>query len=106
MLRNDNEVLPLPRSGQRIALIGPFAGTEALFGPWRIFPGQAPPMGIEQAVRQSLASPELLKVVRGSNVETALPGGIEAAVAAARESDVVLLSIGENEQMSGEARSR
>ena len=106
MLKNDDAVLPLPRSGRRIALIGPFAGTEDLFGPWRIFPGQQPPMGIDQALRQSLASPELLTVVRGSNVETSIPGGIEAAVAAARDADVVVLSIGETDQMSGEARSR
>ncbi|WP_162587051.1 glycoside hydrolase family 3 N-terminal domain-containing protein [Variovorax sp. RA8] len=106
MLRNEKDVLPLPRSGRRVALIGPFAGTDDLFGPWRIFPGQQPPMGIEQAIRQSLAEPELLTVVRGANVETPIPGGIEAAVAAAREADVVLLSIGENDQMSGEARSR
>ncbi|OUM02936.1 glycoside hydrolase family 3 N-terminal domain-containing protein [Variovorax sp. JS1663] len=106
MLKNEKDVLPLSRSGQRIALIGPFAGTEDLFGPWRIFPGQAAPVGIDQALRRSLGSPELLTVVRGSNVETPIPGGIEAAVAAAREADVVVLSIGENEQMSGEARSR
>ena len=106
MLRNDGDVLPLPRSGKRIALLGPFAGTEDLFGPWRVFPGQAPPAGIEDAIRQSLASPDLLTVVRGSDVEAPIAGGVAAAVAAARAADVVVLSIGENEQMSGEARSR
>ncbi|WP_418127973.1 beta-glucosidase BglX [Variovorax sp. KK3] len=106
MLKNERDVLPLPRSGKRIALIGPFAGTEDLFGPWRIFPGQAAPMGIDQSLRQFLDSPEALTVVRGSNVETPIAGGIDAAVAAARDADVVVLSIGENEQMSGEARSR
>jgi beta-glucosidase len=106
MLRNDGDVLPLSKSGQRIALIGPFAGASDLFGPWMVFPGQAQPVGIEEAIRSSLASPELLTVVRGSDVEAPIAGGIPAAVAAAREADVVVLSIGENEQMSGEARSR
>lgn len=106
MLRNDGDVLPLSKSGQRIALIGPFAGASDLFGPWMVFPGQAPPVGIEEAIRNSLASPELLTVVRGSDVDAPIAGGIDAAVAAAREADVVVLSIGENEQMSGEARSR
>ncbi|SDD38749.1 beta-glucosidase [Variovorax sp. CF079] len=106
MLRNDGDVLPLSKSGQRVALIGPFAGASDLFGPWMVFPGQASPAGIEEAIRNSLASPELLTVVRGSDVDAPIAGGIDAAVAAAREADVVVLSIGENEQMSGEARSR
>jgi beta-glucosidase len=106
LLKNDADLLPLPRSGKKIALIGPFAGTSDLFGPWRIFPGQEPPVGIEDAMRSRLASPELLTVVRGSDVDAPIAGGIAAAVAAARDADMVVLSIGENEQMSGEARSR
>lgn len=106
LLKNEGDVLPLPRSGKKIALIGPFADTSDLFGPWRIFPGQVPPIGIEEAIRGRLASPELLTVVRGSDVNAPIAGGIAAAVEAAREADIVVLSIGENEQMSGEARSR
>src|SRR6478752_2592760 len=106
LLKNDADLLPLPRSGKKIALIGPFAGTSDLFGPWRIFPDQAPPVGIEDALRSRLSSPDSLTVVRGSDVDAPLEGGIAAAVAAAKDADVVVLSIGENEQMSGESRSR
>ncbi|WP_088957027.1 glycoside hydrolase family 3 N-terminal domain-containing protein [Variovorax sp. HW608] len=106
LLKNDKDLLPLPRSGKKIALIGPFAGTSDLFGPWRIFPDQAPPVGIEEALRTRLESPDLLTVVRGADVDAAIPGGIAAAVEAAQAADVVVLSIGENEQMSGESRSR
>jgi beta-glucosidase len=42
----------------------------------------------------------------GSDVETALPGGIAAAVLAASQADVVVLAIGESARMSGEAQSR
>ena len=45
-------------------------------------------------------------VALGSKVEEPLAGGIEAAVAAANAADVVLLAIGESENMSGEAQSR
>jgi beta-glucosidase len=106
LLKNDTDLLPLARSGQRIALIGPFAGTSDLFGPWMVFKDQAPPIGIEEALRAAMADPSLLTVARGSDVDAPIPGGIAAAVAAARAADVVLLSIGEDEQMSGEARSR
>lgn len=38
MLKNEGDLLPLPRSGKRIALIGPFAeGKLDLLGPWSIF---------------------------------------------------------------------
>jgi beta-glucosidase len=106
LLKNDGGLLPLPRSGRKIALIGPFAGTADLFGPWRIFPGQVPPVGIEDALRTRLESADLLTVVRGSEANAPIPGGIAAAVEAANAADFVVLSIGETEQMSGESRSR
>jgi beta-glucosidase len=112
MLRNEGGLLPLPKAGQRIALIGPFAdeadgGNAAdLFGPWTLFPGPAAPVSLAQGLRAALADASLLKVVKGSNVDAPLRGGIAAAVAAARRADVVLLALGESAQMSGEARSR
>jgi beta-glucosidase len=106
LLKNDGDLLPLPKSGKKIALIGPFTGTSDLFGPWRIFPGQTPPVGIEDALRGRLSPPESLTVVRGSDVDAPIDGGIAEAVAAAKDAEIVVLSIGENEQMSGESRSR
>ena len=45
-------------------------------------------------------------MARGSGVDAPIAGGIAAAVEAAQNADIVVLSIGENEQMSGESRSR
>ncbi|AGU50301.1 periplasmic beta-glucosidase BglX [Variovorax paradoxus B4] len=107
MLKNERAVLPLPKSGRKIALIGPFAsGTQDLLGAWSLFPGQSAPVGIDEGLRAALADPGALTVVRGSGIDAPLAGGIEAAVAAARDADVVVLAIGESERMSGEARSR
>jgi beta-glucosidase len=107
MLKNERAVLPLPRSGKKIALIGPFAsGTQDLLGAWSLFPGQSAPVGIEDGLRAALRDPAALAVVRGSGIDAPLAGGIEAAVAAARDADVVVLAIGEGQLMSGEARSR
>ncbi|WP_047782924.1 beta-glucosidase BglX [Variovorax paradoxus] len=107
MLKNERAVLPLPKSGRKIALIGPFAsGTQDLLGAWSLFPGQSAPVGIDEGLSAALADPGALAVVRGSGIDAPLAGGIEAAVAAARDADVVLLAIGESERMSGEARSR
>jgi len=107
MLKNERMLLPLPKAGTKIALIGPFAeGTIDLMGAWSLFPGQSAPVGIDQGLRNALGPNSSVNVVRGSGIESALPGGIDAAVAAARDADVVLLAIGESQKMSGEARSR
>jgi beta-glucosidase len=107
LLRNTGELLPLPRTGQRIALIGPFgADRQNLNGPWS-FAGDAE-QGIDLAkgIRAMLAEPAALTVEPGSGVHDALPGGITRAVAAADDADVVLLAIGESGDMSGEGNSR
>lgn len=109
MLKNEGQLLPLAKTGpQKIALIGPFAeGTKDLMGSWSLFPGQSAPVGIDEGLRAALGTEtSRLTVTRGANVESPLPGGIEAAVAAARDADVVVLAIGESQKMSGESRSR
>jgi beta-glucosidase len=107
MLKNEAKLLPLPKAGTKIALIGPFSeGTKDLMGSWSLFPGQSAPVGIDEGLRAALGPDSSVTIARGSNVESPLPGGIEAAVAAARDADVVVLAIGESQKMSGESRSR
>ena len=61
---------------------------------------------LETGLRAALDDPSALVVVPGSGIEDAVEGGIEAAVAAARAADVVLLALGEPHDFSGEAQSR
>ncbi|MGJ7603470.1 glycoside hydrolase family 3 N-terminal domain-containing protein [Variovorax sp. LT1R20] len=107
MLKNEAKLLPLPKAGTKIALIGPFSeGTKDLMGSWSLFPGQSAPVGIDEGLRAALGPDSSVTIARGSNVESPLAGGIEAAVAAARDADVVVLAIGESQKLSGESRSR
>ena len=107
MLKNEGDLLPLPRKGKRIALIGPFAeGKHDLVGPWNVYGSDADAIDLATGVRQAVADPSLVTVSAGSGVEDALPGGLATAVAAARAADIVVLAIGESENMSGEAQSR
>jgi beta-glucosidase len=107
MLKNDGALLPLPKQGRKIALIGPFAeGAHDLVGPWVVYGDDSRAVDLATGIRSALADPHALTVSRGSDVEAALPGGIEAAVAAARAADLVLLAVGESQTMSGEAQSR
>jgi beta-glucosidase len=107
LLKNDGDLLPLPKSGRKIAIIGPFAsGQHNLNGPWVIYGDNAHAVDLATGVRNAIGDKAEIAIVAGSRIDETLPGGIEAAVAAARAADVVLLAIGESENMSGEAQSR
>jgi beta-glucosidase len=107
LLKNEGNLLPLPKAGKKIALIGPFANdTLNLAGPWAPFAKLDHAVSVEQGMRATLADQSLLTVTLGSMIEKPMDGGIDAAVAAARAADVVVLAIGEGQDMSGEAQSR
>lgn len=107
LLKNDGDLLPLPRSGKRIALIGPFVqGQRELIGPWNVYGSDAEAVDLLTGVRALVSDPALVTAVDGSGIEEPLAGGIEAAVAAANAADIVVLAIGESQRMSGEAQSR
>src|SRR5262249_49486757 len=107
LLKNDGDLLPLPKSGKAIALIGPFArGQHDLVGPWCVYGDDAKAVDLATGVRAALLSKGNVIIAQGSGVEEQLAGGIDQAVATARQADVVILAIGEGQNMSGEAQSR
>lgn len=107
LLRNEGGLLPLPRAGKRLALIGPFAeDRDNVVGPWAFFGDKSLNVDLATGLRGAMSDPAGLIVERGCEVETTLAGGFERAVAAAQAADIVLLAIGESQDMSGEAKSR
>jgi beta-glucosidase len=107
LLKNDGDLLPLPRSGKRIALIGPFAGGQHdLVGPWVVYGTDEKASDLATGMRAAVADKDSIIIAEGSGVEEPLPGGIAQAVAAAQRADIVVLAIGEAQNMSGEAQSR
>ena len=107
LLQNDG-VLPIdPAKNSRIALIGPFGeDRDNLYGPWAFYGDPGKGVDIASGLRAALPDPSRLTVVRGSAIHDPVEGGIEAAVKAAKAADVVLLALGEAQDMSGEAQSR
>ncbi|MCW0378663.1 putative beta-xylosidase [Xanthomonas sacchari] len=107
LLKNDGPVLPLRKQGQKIALIGPFVqDRDNIEGCWTLFGDKSRYVTLEAGVRAALDDAQALTVVPGCGLEAPLDGGIEAAVAAARAADVVVLALGEPQRYSGEAQSR
>src|SRR5690606_9965676 len=95
LLKNEGGVLPLRRDA-RIALMGPFArDMDNIEGCWTLFGDRSRYVSLEAGIRAALPEGAALQVVDGCGLEAPLEGGIEAAVAAAREADVVVLALGE-----------
>ncbi|SCW55333.1 beta-glucosidase [Sphingobium faniae] len=107
LLQNDG-TLPLdPAKRQKIALIGPFGEDKAnLYGPWAFYGDPDKGVDIASGLRAAMPDPSLLTVVKGSDVRKPIEGGVARAVEAAKAADIVLLAIGESQDMSGEAQSR
>ena len=107
LLKNDSDLLPLPKSGKKIALIGPFAaGQHDLIGPWCVYGDDAKAVDLATGVRAAVNDKNNVIIAEGSGVEEPVEGGIAQAVAAAQQADIVVLAIGEAQNMSGEAQSR
>lgn len=105
LLKNEDSLLPL-RANMRIALIGPCAsGKDNVVGPWAFF-AQTDAVDLEGGLRAALDGGTTLSVTPGCGYELPIEGGVTAAVAAAMAADVVLLAVGESQDMSGEAASR
>jgi beta-glucosidase len=101
LLKND-QVLPLTKE-KKVALIGPKADSTDVLGPWQFSSYSKEAVTLKQGL--TAAGIELL-CEAGCGIDTELEGGVERAVLAAQESDVIILALGENQNMSGEAASR
>ncbi|MBN2973437.1 glycoside hydrolase family 3 C-terminal domain-containing protein [Roseomonas aeriglobus] len=107
LLKNDGGLLPLARTGQRIALIGPFgADRSQVNGPWSFASTGTNAIDLATGIRTRMGVDARIEVVAGSGIEAPVADGVAAAVAAARAADIVVLAIGEGASMSGEGNSR
>lgn len=106
LLRNEGDVLPLSGEARRLAVIGPLAAArQEMLGPWYAAGKAEETSDVFSALQHAL--PEWTLVHEpGSAISGAEPDGLDAAMEAARQADMVLLCLGEGSGMSGEAASR
>jgi len=108
LLKNDNNLLPLTTATKKLAIIGPLSDSQAdQLGTW-CFDAEpehsvTPLKAIQQLVGNevSIIAEKGLTYSRDKNQQ-----GIEKAVDAAKSADVVLVFVGEEAIISGEARCR
>lgn len=105
LLRNERNILPLG-PGSKVAVIGPLGDDAAnMNGTWAPWAKNDEAVTLATGLRAEIGASRLT-VVKGCEIDAPLDRGIEAAVVAAAAADVVILAIGESQDMSGEARSR
>ncbi|MCE1255381.1 MAG: glycoside hydrolase family 3 C-terminal domain-containing protein, partial [Anaerolineae bacterium] len=106
LLKNESGLLPLAAGGTRYALIGPLANERtSLMGCWS-FDGRPEEVEtLKEALQKQLPAGSRLTYAQGCslNGETL---ALESALAAAEQADVILLALGEEHTLSGEAHSR
>lgn len=118
LLKNENNLLPLSKSGQKIALIGDLADDKnSPLGNWRMAAKSNTAISVLEGLKKyegnTLIFENGVKLFEGPeefgkhiSVNNMDDTGIDEAVKVAQESDVVVIVIGEHGYMSGEGRSR
>ncbi len=106
LLKNNRSVLPLAREIRRIALVGPLIDSCAdMMGPWSALGKPECTATLLSGLKRALPTTEILAVeavdIQGRDRE-----GIPAAVESCMAADAVVLCLGEDRSMSGEASSR
>ncbi|MEL3974321.1 glycoside hydrolase family 3 N-terminal domain-containing protein [Rossellomorea oryzaecorticis] len=103
LLKNEG-VLPLKKD-QKVALIGPFAENGDILGPWSWLGSKEDAVTVKEGFLQKI-DPSQLAVAKGSDIETITEEQIKEALEAANDADVIVLALGEDSDMSGEAGCR
>ena len=107
LLKNEGQVLPLAKSVGRIAVIGPLADSPVdQMGTW-VLDGRAEDARTPvAALREALGEARIAWAPGLKNSRDTGRDGFASAIEAARNSDAVLLFLGEEQVLSGEAHSR
>jgi beta-glucosidase len=111
LLKNEQQVLPISKQTKTIAFIGPIVKEHKQnMGFWAV---ELPEVDYEkqvvsqwEGVQNILGSETKLLYAKGCEIEGNNKDGFAEAIAVANQADIVVLSIGERSDMTGEAKSR
>ena len=118
LLKNDKELLPLKKSGQKIAVIGALANDKTSpLGSWRIAADDDSAVSVLEGLQKysgnQLTYSKGADVTEGrtqfiweTKINTTNKSGFPAAISVAKDADVVIMVLGEHGLQSGEGRSR
>lgn len=107
LLKNEKNLLPLSKEVKSIAVIGPLADNKKeLNGTWSFFGNENDPVSILEGIKQKVSKNTTITYAKGCDFKGQSKDLFDEAIKAAEKADVVILAIGEDASMSGEAASR
>ncbi len=117
LLKNENNMLPLSKSGKKIAVIGQLADNKnSPLGNWRLAADDNTAVSVIEGLGEygnEISHAQGVKFFEGQEafihelkINNEDESGIPEAVELAKSSDVVILVLGEHGYMTGEGRSR
>lgn len=108
LLKNTGNILPISSKTNKIALIGPLVKSKSdNLGFWNIsWPDDSLKIVSLWDGMVNRVGKERLLYAKGCNIEGEDESGFEEAVAVARKADIVIVSVGERFDMSGEGKCR
>lgn len=109
LLKNQGNILPLSKTTKTIALIGPFGKeTVANHGFWSVAFKDDNQRIVSQfdGIKNQLDKNSTLLYAKGCNVDDQDKSHFAEAIETAKKADVVIMTLGEDHAMSGEAKSR
>ena len=107
LLKNDNEALPLSKSLNSIAVIGPLAdNTSAQLGWWSGDGRDQDTVTPLAGIKAKISPQTKVSYAKGCEITGDSTAGFAEAVSAARNAEVAVVFVGEAKEMVGEAASR
>ena len=107
LLKNDGNALPLSKNVKTLAVIGPLADSgEDMLGSWFAHGKGEETVSLLAGVRAKVSARTKIVHAKGTGVLEGADDEIAHAVNVARTSDAVILVLGEQGKMTGEAMSR
>jgi beta-glucosidase len=106
LLKNETQLLPLKKDYKKIAVIGPLANNqEDMNGSWSFFGEAQHPISILNGLKQAFPSTQFLSA-DGCNLYDNKTDKISQAIQVAKQSELIIMVVGESAPMNGEAGSR
>ena len=107
LLKNQNQTLPIPAGVKRIAIIGPLADSKKdMLGSWSAAGKPENCITLLEGVKNRAGQTTEVLFEKGCNTNDNDKSGFDAAMKLAMNADYIILALGENSSMSGEAASR
>lgn len=107
LLKNEKNLLPLNKDINSIALIGPLADNqEDPLASWAAFGQEENVVTVLQGLKNYLGADTKINYTEGCKINDDDTSGFKEAFETAKTSDIVILVVGEERGMSGEAASK